>query len=131
MLRTLRRMEQEALEHDNYIVLTNWDSLLRLEKYLDQEVVILASVSQIRLGDKGPTIVMLGRKRNGDFPLIFFDKDVFLSSKISRYKGEFVRVRGIVKKYRNEYANVDELQIVVTLPSQITADENAPNYSGE
>ena len=126
----IKAFEKDAEGKDNYIILTNWDSLSRLEKFLDKEVVLLGLVGTIKLGDKGPTKVLLGRRMFSDFPLIFFDKDVFGSSGIARFKGEFVRVTGRVKKYHNKYKNQDELQIVVNLPGQIVGSEHAPDYSG-
>lgn len=126
----IAKFEHDAEGHDNYIVLTNWDSMRRLEKHVGQQVVLLGLVSAINLGDKGPTRVLLGRRLNSDFPLIFFDKDVFGSSRIARYKGEFVRVSGTVSRYHNPYYKHDELQIVITLPGQIEGSRLVPNYSG-
>ncbi|MBW2278494.1 MAG: hypothetical protein JRF63_13455 [Deltaproteobacteria bacterium] len=45
---------------------------------------------------------------------------MFGSSGISNYKGEFIRVRGFVNKYRNKYNNKDVLQIMINLPGQIS-----------
>ncbi len=125
----IRKFEQDAEGKDNYIVLTNWDALRRLSEHVGKKVVILATVGRIKLGDRGPTKVMLSRRRGNDFPLIFWDKDVFGSSNIARYKGEYVRVTGIVAKWHNRYRDRDELQIVVRLPTQIKGEVNAPNFS--
>jgi endonuclease YncB( thermonuclease family) len=119
----IKQFEKDARGRDNYIVLTNWDSILRIERHLDKEVVILATVGKIRIGDRGPTKVMLSRRLKNDFPLIFFDKDVFGSSGIARFKGEFVRVRGVVNKYRNKYTKREVLQIIVNTPGQIVGNE--------
>ena len=51
---------------------------------------ILGTVGSVRYGDKGPSRVLLSRRMFNDFPVIFFDKDVFLASGITRYKSEFV-----------------------------------------
>ena len=126
----IKKFEEDAEGKSNYIVLTNWDSLRRLEQHENQEVVVLATVGKIKIGDKGPTRVMLGRRLLGDFPLIFFDRDVFGTSNIARWEGEFVRVTGTVTRYRNKHTNKDELQIVVSLPGQISGSELVPNYSG-
>jgi len=112
--------ERKAAERDDYIVLTNWDALRRLEQQLGKEVTILATVGDIRRGDKGPSQARLSRRLFKDFPAVFFDSDVFSSSGITRYKGEFVAVTGVVNKYTNKYNNKQVLQILVSLPSQVT-----------
>jgi hypothetical protein len=38
---------------------------------------------------------------------------------VEKAKGEYIRARGVVAKYRNKYTGQDELQIVVTLPEQV------------
>jgi endonuclease YncB( thermonuclease family) len=126
----IKQFEQDAVGKNNYIVLTNWDSLRRLEQHVDKQVVVLATVGDVKIGDRGPTRVMLGRRLLGDFPLIFFDRDVFGTSNIARWEGEFVRVTGTVTRYRNKHTNKEELQIVVSLPGQISGSELVPNYSG-
>jgi endonuclease YncB( thermonuclease family) len=118
----LKRYEAEAEGQDDWVTLTAWDSIARLESYEGKEVTIIGAVSEIRMGDRGPTKVMLGRRRGGDFPLIFFDKDTFLASKISEHKGEFIKVRGYVSKYKDKRRGVEQLQIVVSLPGQIKAE---------
>ncbi|RME25915.1 MAG: hypothetical protein D6806_07085 [Deltaproteobacteria bacterium] len=122
------QFEQEAMGKDNYIVLTHWDAMRRIEQHLGKEVVMLGLVSDIRLGDKGPTKVLLSRRIGSDFPLVFFDKDVFGSSGIGRYRGEFVKVRGIVTSWFNKWRKRKELQIIVNTPGQITLPANVPVY---
>jgi endonuclease YncB( thermonuclease family) len=126
----IKQFEADAVGKNNYIILTNWDSLRRLEANQDKQVVVLATVGKIKIGDKGPTKVMLGRRLLGDFPLIFFDRDVFGTSNIARWEGEFVRVTGTVTRYRNKHTNKEDLQIVVTLPGQVSGSKLVPNYSG-
>jgi hypothetical protein len=48
---------------------------------------------------------------------------VFLSSGISRYQGEFVRVTGVVNIYQNKYTNKRQLQLLVNLPSQVIGSQ--------
>jgi endonuclease YncB( thermonuclease family) len=126
----IKEFEIEAKDKDNYITLTNWDSLRRLEQHLDKEVVLLGAVGEIKLGDKGPTRVRLSRRMFNDFSIIFFDKDVFGTSGIADNKGEFVRIRGFVAHYKNKYTKKNELQIVVQTPGQVTgsvtSDDNDP-----
>lgn len=131
--------ERKAKDREDYVVLTNWDAMRRLEERLGKEVTILASVGDIRRGDKGPSRALLSRRLFNDFPAVFFDSDVFSSSGITRYKGEFVAVTGVVNKYKNKYNNKQVLQILVSLPSQVKgsklplldAPAEAPSSEGE
>jgi len=118
--------EDDAKDDDHYISLTHWDSLLRMEENEGQEVEVLATVSEVILGDSGPTKVLLGRRMFSDFPLVFFDKDVFGSSRIGSYRGEFVRVRGVLTRYTNKHTGQSNLQIQINSPSQILLSVRAP-----
>ena len=62
---------------------------------------------------------MLSRKMRGDFPLVFFDKDVFASTGIAAWRGEFVVARGVVTVYVNKYTKRKQFQIVIDRPGQI------------
>ena len=126
----IQRFENEAKGKPNHIVLTHWDSLRRLEEHVGKDAVVLGLVGAVRLGDRGPTRVTLSRRKGSDLPVIFFDKDVFLASRIARFRGEFVSVRGRPALYENPRTGRSELQIVVELPSQISGSETVPNYSG-
>lgn len=117
----ISRFEKESEDDPRFVVLTRWDALAKLEQHIGDEVVLLGSVSQIKLGDKGPTVVKLAKSRNNDFDIVFWDKDVALASGVLGAKGEYVRVKGVVKKYRNRYNNLEKLQVVVTLPGQVLA----------
>jgi endonuclease YncB( thermonuclease family) len=119
----IKKFERDGLNRDDFIELTHWDSLSSLEKKLGQEVTVLGSVSKIILGDRGPTRVMLGRRMFSDFAIVFFDKDVYASSGIDRYEGEFIRVTGVVNEYKNKYNNRRQLQVIVSLPSQVVGSE--------
>jgi endonuclease YncB( thermonuclease family) len=116
----LARYQRQADSDPSFIVLTHWDALRRIEEREGKEVAILATVGDIRLGDRGPTKVMLARKMRSDFPLIFFDKDVFASTQIADWKGEFIVVRGVVTAYVNKHNQRKQLQIVVDRPGQLT-----------
>jgi endonuclease YncB( thermonuclease family) len=111
---------------DEYISLSEWDALRRLEEHVGKEVTLLGTVSKVKLGDKGPTRVLLGRRIGADFPLVFFDKDAFLSTGLGSQSGEFVRVTGTVNRYHNRRTGRDELQIVVELPSQVKIADLPP-----
>ena len=119
----IKAFERDGQGRDDFIELTNWDSIRQIEKKLGQEITVLGSVSRIVLGDRGPTRVLLGRRMFSDFAIVFFDKDVFASSGIDRYEGEFVRVTGVVNEYKNKYTNKRQLQVIVSLPSQVVGSE--------
>lgn len=109
-----RQMEEKPQQ---YIALTRWDAMLKLEQRVGQEVTILGSVSEVRFSqDRGPSVVKLSRNRSNDFDVVFFDRDVLLASGVQYKKGEYVQVRGTVNKYKNS-----KLQLVVTLPGQVLA----------
>ena len=111
--------EAEAEEHDNYVILTHFDSNDRLRALLGREVVVLATVGDIRFSSTGPTKVMLSRRMFSDFPVIFFDKQVLKATGILQHKGEHVQIRGIVSSWYNKYQKRDVLQIEVKLPGQV------------
>lgn len=115
----IARYQRQIDADPSFIVLTHWDSLRRLEDRVGQEVSILATVGDVRLGDRGPTKVALSRKMFGDFPLIFFDKDVFATSGLTEWKGEFVVVKGVVSVYTNKHTRRKQLQIQIDRPGQI------------
>ncbi|HOX46403.1 MAG TPA: OB-fold nucleic acid binding domain-containing protein [Myxococcota bacterium] len=117
--RYIKAFEEEAEGKDDYVILTQWDSLKRLEAKLDQQVTVFGTVGEIKLGDRGPTVATLSRRMFGDLQIVFFDKDVFLGSCIGNMTGEFVRVRGAVTKYRDRFRKREYLQIVVNLPGQV------------
>ena len=123
------RFERMAEGRDSYVVLTRWDAMLELEKRVGQEVVILGSVGEVRLGDKGPTVVKLSRNRSSSFELVFFDKDVFKATGLAQRKGEYVVARGVVQKYRSKRGGSERLQFIVSLPGQVSADGITPAVS--
>ncbi|MGI5864309.1 MAG: thermonuclease family protein [Myxococcales bacterium] len=125
----IERFERMSEGRDNHIVLTRWDALLELEKRVGQEAVILGSVGDISLGDKGPTIVELSRNQHSSFDLVFFDKDIFKATGLSQKKGEYVAVRGVVRKYKDKRRGDERLQFIITLPGQVSFDGAAPTAS--
>ncbi|HET6613258.1 MAG TPA: thermonuclease family protein [Kofleriaceae bacterium] len=125
----LRKFEAEARGRDDYVVLTNWDSLRRIQDHVGKQITVLGLVDKVKLGDRGPTRVLLSRRVFSNFPVIFFDKDVFLSSGIARYKREFVTVTGFVTEYTNKRRKRTELQIVVDVPGQVSGS-NVPGIAG-
>jgi endonuclease YncB( thermonuclease family) len=111
---------RQAQGRDDYIDLTDFDALKRLDKALGKQVTLLSTVGSVRRGDKGPAKVMLSRKMHGgDFPIIFFDKDVLTSTGLANWTGEFVMVTGVVTEYENKHTHRKQLQIVVDRPGQV------------
>ena len=73
----------------------------------------------MRIGEKGPTRVTLSRQQFSDFPLIFFDPDVFTQTGIAGWKGEFVWVTGVPTIYENPHTKKKVVQIVIDRASQV------------
>jgi hypothetical protein len=119
----IKQFEREAVGKPDHIVLTHVDAISTLERMKGQEVTVLGLVSEVSYGDRGPARVLLSRKRFGDLPAVFFDKDVFDTSGVARYQGEFVRVSGVVAEYRNPHTQARQLQIVVSLPSEVVGSD--------
>jgi endonuclease YncB( thermonuclease family) len=111
--------DQEGLGRDDHIAITNYDTVRRLEDHVGKEVTLLGTVGDVRYGDRGPTKVLLSRQMRSDVPVIFFDKDLFASTGIARWKGEYVKVRGVVSRYTYKRTGRSELQIVISAPGQI------------
>jgi hypothetical protein len=93
---------------------------------LGREVVLFGAVAEIRQNTTGPTKVMLARRQGEDFSVIFFDKEILAASKVEAAKGEYIRARGVVAKYKNKYTGRDEFQIVVTMPAQVEIEVLSP-----
>jgi len=98
----------------NYIDVTHWDAMKRLEELVGKEVVVLGTVDDIRIRDKGPIGVVLNH-----LEIVFFDRDVFSSSGVAEWKGEFVTVTGVPSIYENKHTHKKSVQIKVDLPSQV------------
>jgi endonuclease YncB( thermonuclease family) len=120
--KAITRFERQAEDAPNdYIALTRWDAMTKLEQKLGQQVTVLGAVGDVKFGEKGPSVVKLSRSRGNDLDIVFFDKDVLLSTGVQFKKGEYVQVRGLVNKYRDNFRNQDKLQLVVSLPGQVLA----------
>jgi endonuclease YncB( thermonuclease family) len=109
----------EAEGKSNYVDITHWDATAQLEKLVGKEVNVLGIVSDVRIGEKGPTRVTLSRQQFSDFPLIFFDPDVFTQSGLAGWKGEFVWVTGVPTIYENPHTKKKVVQIVIDRASQV------------
>ena len=73
----------------------------------------------VRIGERGPTRVTLSRQQFSDFPLVFFDRDVFTQSGIALWKSEYVWVTGVPTIYENKNTKKKQVQIVIDRASQI------------
>lgn len=117
----ITRFEREQEQNpDSYVALTRWDAMLRLERRLGQEVTLLGAVQDIIQRESGPVVVKLARTRTQSFDIVFWDRDVLLSSGLQFKRGEYVQLRGVVQKYRNAQG-LNSLQMQITLPGQVLA----------
>ena len=122
----VRQFEADAEQRPELINLTHWDALDQLEQRLGDEVEVLGAVAEVRQGERGPKRVLLSRRMFSDFPLIFWEDDVFEDCGIGRYRGEFVRVRGVVTSYVDRRTGRSQLQIEVRDPIQVRLPEYVP-----
>ncbi|MGB3050257.1 MAG: thermonuclease family protein [Polyangiales bacterium] len=112
----IRAFEHEANRRDDFILLTQWDALERLEKNVGKAVTVLSTVDRID-HFKGLVRVSLAAQSDQRFPVIFFDRAVFRAAGIEGFKGEPLTVRGTVERYAK--GSYRTLQIVVQEPEQI------------
>jgi endonuclease YncB( thermonuclease family) len=103
----------------NYIDLTHWDAMKRLEEHVGKEVHVISTISEVRIGERGPSRVTLSHRMFNDFPLIFFDKDVLGTSGVGEWRGEYIVVTGTPTFYVNKRSKKKQLQIAVDRASQI------------
>ncbi|MBL6974555.1 MAG: thermonuclease family protein [Deltaproteobacteria bacterium] len=115
----IRDFEKEAVDRPNYVLLTRWDAMRQIEALEGKRAVILASVGEIVRHDSGLVRVMLSRRKFADFPLVFYDREVFERSGIERWRGEFVRVAGTITRYRSKRTGRSNLQMVIKDPGQV------------
>ena len=115
----MEAFRNESKNKANYIDLTHWDAMKRLEEHVGKEVKVISTVGDIRYAERGPSRVLLSYRMSQDFPLIFFDRDVLGASGLPEWKGEFVVVTGQVTEYTNRHSGRKQLQIVVERPGQI------------
>ncbi len=103
----------------NYIDISHWDATKQLEELVGKEVHLIGLVDNVQIGEKGPTRVSLSRQQFSGFPLVFFDRDVFMQSGIATWKGEYVVVTGTPTIYENRHNHRKQVQIVIDRASQI------------
>ena len=115
------KFDADAVKGDGFVTLSREDALATLKARVDKEVVVLGALAGIKETGKGPTLVLLGRKKDADFPLVFFKKEVLERSGVMGARDEFVRVRGKVSVFHSKGRDEDELELVVNDPDQVTS----------
>lgn len=110
----MRSFRDEGKDKPNYIDVTHWDAMRRLEELVGKEVQVLGTVDDVRINERGPARATLGR-----LPLIFFDRDVLGTSGVTEWRGEFVWVTGVPTIYENKHTKRTQVQIVIDRASQI------------
>lgn len=118
--RFVAKFRTDGEGHAEYIDLTHWDAKQQLEAHVGKEVHILSTVSEVRIGEKGPSKVLLGYRRYEDFPLVFFDRDMLGTTGLAEWKGEYVIATGIPTLYRNKHNGRSQIQLQIDHASQIT-----------
>ncbi len=119
----IAEFDRKARGRTDHISLTDYDALARLERLEGSEATVIGTVAELRLGDRGPSKVLLSGRMRGGFPIVFFDKDVLASTGLARWKSEYVTVRGVVTSYVNKRTKRAQLQIVVERPSQVAVSK--------
>ena len=103
----------------SYIDISHWDATKKLEELVGKEVHVLGTIGDVRVGERGPTRVTLSRQQFSDFPLVFFDRDVYTQSGVALWKGEYIHVTGVPTIYENRNTKKKQVQIVIDRASQI------------
>lgn len=117
--------EQESQGREEYVALTNWDALQRLDDLRGEWVTILATVGDVRpRRGRAPARVLLSRRLFADFPLILFDDELLQRTGLEASQGEYVIVEGTVSRYtfknrRGRKGERSELQIEIKHPDQV------------
>ncbi len=115
----LREMEREAEGRDDFVFLTRWNAMERLRGLVGREAVVVGAVSRVARKDR-VALALLARRKNEDFPVVFFDFDVLEKSGIERHEGEYVRVRGRVRLYKDPRRSGKEtVEMVIERPDQV------------
>jgi len=117
----LREAEREEAQRDDLVILTRWDAWVRLRALIGREAVVVGSVGRVVTKDR-VTLVLLARRKTEDFPLVFFDRQVFERSRIAEHVGEYVRVQGRVRLYQDPRRPDQEvIEMVVARPEDVRA----------
>lgn len=104
----------------DHILINEWDAAERLRARIGKQAVVLGTVDDVIIGDRGPSRIQLARGQYSSIPAIVWDKDVLRQSGVLDWKGEYVIIRGNVQEYENPKSGRKQLQLVIAQPSQIT-----------
>ncbi|MBX3155887.1 MAG: thermonuclease family protein [Deltaproteobacteria bacterium] len=115
----VEEFRKEGEGKDNYIDITHWDAQKRIEELLGKEIHVLGTIDGAEIGQKGPSRAEMKGSKSFEFPLIFFDNDVFGTSGVREWKGEYVVVTGVPTVYENKRTHRKQVQIRVERASQI------------
>ena len=111
----VREFDRMSKQKNDFIALTDWDAIRRIEDNLNKHVTVLATVDRIKFLSKGLTRVDLARRQFQGLPVIFFDRNAFNASGIADYEREFVTIRGKVGRYKGkvqlEVRGTDQVQL--------------------
>lgn len=115
----LREAEREAEGRDDVVFLTRWNAVDRLRGFEGREAVVVGALSRVVRKDR-VALALLARRKGEDFPVVFFDFDVLEKSGIEKHEGEYVRVHGRVRIYRDpRRSGKEEVEMVVERPDQV------------
>ncbi|MBI5510556.1 MAG: thermonuclease family protein [Deltaproteobacteria bacterium] len=112
--------DEAAAADAGHINLARADAATLLAAQVGKKTAVLGGVAAIRDTGKGVVLVLLGRSRGADFPLVFFKKEVLAATGIEAAKDELLVARGKVSVYHSKVKDTDELQIVIDDAAQVT-----------
>jgi endonuclease YncB( thermonuclease family) len=125
----VEEFRKEAEGKDNYIDITHWDAQKRIEEHLGKEIHVLGTIDKAEIGQRGPSRAEMAGSKSFEFPLIFFDNDVFGTSGVREWKGEYVVVTGVPTIYENKKTHRKQVQIRVERASQIKLSTKVPGLT--
>lgn len=109
----VEQFRKEGEGRPDYIDMTHFDAMTRLEEYVGKEVHVISTVDGLR-STKGPLLAMLDR-----LPLVFFDRNLATASGIEAWQGEYVVVTGTPTLYEDKRSHKKSVQIQIDRASQI------------
>ena len=113
-----REFDKLSAKRDDYIVLTNWDAVRRIEKHVGNQVTVLATVDRIKFLSKG---IDTRRSRTVVSSRAFLSSFSTALSSMNReiidHVREFVAIRGKVSLYKGrpqlEVQRADQVQLSI------------------
>jgi len=120
----IKRFEEAGKGRNNFVDLSDYDALDRLDALISKKVNVLGTVSNIFYSpSNGPIKVALSRSKEGRVDLIFFDHKVFDALRIQELSQEYVWVEGIVTSHTGKKSRKKIFEIVIEKPEQIRRAE--------